>query len=148
MNLFSEFLFIPYQIVRDLKFKENEKNIGLIFNDNKEEYKNYGGGKIVRFNNFSNDLQIYFNDNDEFIGIHFFKSISFILNDKLYKIDFENFKKDDLITLSDDFVLTAEEEGKDFTSKKLGIDFYFSDEGKLEAVLFMNEDYYAREINN
>ena len=56
------------------------------------------------------------------------------------------FKVKNLKSISDDFTITSTEEGNDYTSEKLGIDFYFNNENCLEAVLFMSKEYYQNEI--
>ena len=78
--------------------------------------------------------------------MHLFNSLTFKINNIFYIIDFNEFQKEDLLKISDDFIVTAKEEGFDYTSKKLGIDFYFNDDNQLEAVLFMSHEYFKNEF--
>ena len=139
------FVFKPYQSVGSLSFNENEENIKQKLGDIKQEYNNYGGSKTIKFNDLD-DISVYFDAKNNFYGIHFFESIKFTLNGKLYDINFNNFTEKDLNDISDDFKITGTEGGTDYTSEKLGIDFYFSDDNYLLAVLFMSKEYYKNEI--
>lgn len=144
----NEFHFIPYQSIGDLYFNENEKIIKSKIGNIKEKFDNYGNsGKTVLFNDLDN-VSVYFDIKNNFSGIHFFKSIKFILNGKLYDINFNNFTKEHLNDISNDFEITSNEEGTDYTSEKLGLDFYFNSENHLDAVLFMSREYYKNEIYN
>ena len=141
----DKFIFVPYQSIGNLKFKESEDEIKLKLGNIEEEYDNYGGGKTIVFSDLES-AQIYLDKDNKFFGIHFFESIKFILNEKVYDINFEKFEIKDLKTISDDFCVTSNEEGVDYTSRKLGIDFYFNTDNCLEAVLFMSKDYYNNQI--
>ena len=146
-NIFeNQFTFIPYYAVGTLKFNESESDINLKLGNIKEEYSNYGDStKTVIFNDLEN-VSVYFDNKNNFYGIHFFESIKFDLDGKLYDINFEKFFEKDLRNISDDFVITNTEEGIDYTSEKLGLDFYFNDYNCLEAVLFMSKEYYKNEL--
>lgn len=142
----NEFTFVPYESVGNLSFNESEKSIKSKLRDIEQEYDNYDdSGKTIIFKDLDN-VSLYFDINNNFYGIHFFKSIRFSLNGKVYDINFEEFTEKDLIKISDDFKITSTEEGTDYTSEKLGIDFYFNDNNYLEAVLFMSKEYCKNEI--
>lgn len=145
----EEFTFVPYKSVGMLNFNESEEDIKLKLGVVQEEYENYGNnGKTLVFESCDN-ASIYLDSNNNLDGIHFFNSIKFNLNGKSYIIDFMKFTEENLKDISDDFKITANEEGVDYTSEKLGLDFYFNDEDDiLEAVLFMNKEYYNNEIKN
>lgn len=146
MDFEENLIFIPYCSVGKLKFHESENDIKLKLGNIKQVYNNYGdSGKTIIFSEFDN-ISVYFDTKDSFYGIHFFESLKFILNDISYDINFEKFKVKNLKSISDDFTITSTEEGNDYTSEKLGIDFYFNNENCLEAVLFMSKEYYQNEI--
>ena len=137
--------FQPYKYLNKLNFSDNEKKVNNLLGAIKKQYKNYGGGKTVIYNDYNN-LHIYFDNNGLLYGMHLFNSLTFKINNIFYIIDFNEFQKEDLLKISDDFIVTAKEEGFDYTSKKLGIDFYFNDDNQLEAVLFMSHEYFNNEF--
>lgn len=139
--------FHPYKSIGKLKFGDSEKKIKKILGKSRKEYREYNGSKTVIYSNYS-DIHVYLDSKNNLYGVHFFNSLTFKLNDTFYIINFNSFNKDDLIKISDDFVITAIEEGVDYTSKKLGIDFYFNDDNKLDGVLFMCCEYYNNEIEH
>ena len=139
--------FSPYKFIGKLKFGDNEKKVNSLLGKIKEQHKNYDGSKTVIYNDYSN-YHIYFDISGKLYGIHLLNSLMFKFNDTFYIINFSSFKKADLNEISDDFIITANEEGEDYTSKKLGIDFYFNDDNQLEAVLFMSCEYYNNEIKS
>ena len=141
------FVFKPYQSVGSLSFNENEENIKSKLGDIKQEFDNYGdSGKTVIFN-VLDGIYVYFDNKNNFYGIHFFDSIKFTLNGKLYDINFDNFTEKDLNDISDDFKMSSGGDCTCYTSEKLGIDFDFNDENNvLSSVLFMSKEYYKNEI--
>ncbi len=138
--------FEPFKHIGELNFGDSKKRIKSILGKIKREYKYTEDCSGIKFNNYDNMMVYYLVNEKKFYGIHFFNSLIFKMNDKFYYIDFKKFKIDDLKLISDDFVVTNEEEGKDYTSKKLGVDFYFNDDDNLEAVLFMSKEYLHTEI--
>ena len=139
--------FSPYNFIGKLKFGDNEKQVDKLLGKIKEQNENFGGSKTVIYNDYDN-CHIYFDNSGKLYGIHLFNSLTFKFNNAFYVINFNSLKKDDLKDISDDFIITANEEGEDYTSKKLGIDFYFNDYNQLEAVLFMSNEYYDNEIKS
>ena len=47
-----------------------------------KQYKNYGGGKTVIYNDYNN-LHIYFDNNGLLYGMHLFNSLTFKINNIL-----------------------------------------------------------------
>lgn len=141
----SFFKYIPYKSVANLVFGEtSEKTITKMFGKADKTFKSDNGIKTAVYFNI---MQIYYDNNEKFYGIHLFKSIKFMVDGKLIEINLNDFKIDDLKKISDDFKLTTSED--DYASEKLGIDICFNFDGDYavgQSILFMCKEYYEKEI--
>ena len=141
----SFFEYILYKSVANLKFGEtSEKTITKMFGKADKTFKEDNGIKTAVY---FNKMQIYYDNNEKFYGIHLFGSIKFMVDGKLIEINLNDFKIDDLKKISDDFKLTISED--DYASEKLGIDICFNFDGDYavgQSILFMCKEYYEKEI--